>query len=105
LEDAASVLGPERKASVSRELTKKFEHTERGKLADLIQWAKSEPKGEMVLVISGADAAVIDIEELARKAVSLAASGLRLKEACSDLAKEYGASSSAIYSAALKLKA
>jgi 16S rRNA (cytidine1402-2'-O)-methyltransferase len=105
LEDAASVLGPERKASVSRELTKKFEHTERGKLADLIQWAKSEPKGEMVLVISGADAAVIDIEELARKAASLAASGLRLKEACSDLAKEYGASSSAIYSAALKLKA
>lgn len=105
LEDAASVLGPDRRGSVSRELTKKFEHTERGKLSDLIEWARSEPKGEMVLVIAGADEQAFDIEELARKATLLAASGVRLKEACSDLAKEFGASSSAIYSAALKLKA
>lgn len=105
LQDAAEVLGENRRASVSRELTKKFEHTERGTLGDLIRWAGSEPKGEMVLVIAGAEAALIDIDELALKANQLAASGVRLKEACSDLAKEFGASSSAIYSAALKLKA
>ncbi len=105
LSDAAEVLGPERKGSVSRELTKKFEHTERGSLAELIEWAKTEPKGEMFLVIAGAEPRVADIEDLAAKAVELASSGVRLKEACSELAKEFGSSSSAIYSAALKLKA
>jgi 16S rRNA (cytidine1402-2'-O)-methyltransferase len=105
LSDAVEVLGPERRASVSRELTKKFEHTERGTLSDLVEWAKTEPKGEMVLVIAGAQPQAFDIDELAAKASEMAKSGVRLKEACSDLAKEFGASSSAIYSAALKLKA
>ena len=104
LMDAAEVLGSDRPASVSRELTKKFEHTERGTLAQLIEWAKTEPKGEMVLVIKGADPAVYDIDQLAQKANEMVSSGIRLKEACSELAKQFGASSSAIYSAALKLK-
>ncbi|MEY3908988.1 MAG: hypothetical protein RLZZ90_895, partial [Actinomycetota bacterium] len=56
LEDAALILGETRLATVSRELTKKFEHTERGSLPHLIEWAKTEPKGEMVLVIAGAEA-------------------------------------------------
>ena len=43
LEDAAAVLGAERQASVSRELTKKFEHTQRGTLPELVEWAKGEP--------------------------------------------------------------
>ena len=105
LSDAVEVLGPDRKGSVSRGLTKKFEHTERGTLADLVDWAKTEPKGEMVLVIAGAQPQQFDIAELALKAAEMSRSGVRLKEACSDLAKEFGASSSAIYSAALKLKA
>lgn len=105
LRDAVEVLGETRRGSVSRELTKKFEHTERGTLSDLVAWAKTEPKGEMVLVIAGAEPAKYDLEELAQKAHALAASGIRLKEACSDIAKEFGASSSVIYSAALKLKA
>ena len=35
LQDAAAVLGGDRRATVSRELTKKFEHTERGSLDQL----------------------------------------------------------------------
>jgi 16S rRNA (cytidine1402-2'-O)-methyltransferase len=105
LEDAVSVLGPQRLASVSRELTKKFEHTERGSLEQLVQWAKSEPKGEMVLVISGAPANVASVEDLALQALEMAKAGARLKEACSELAKANGASSSAIYDAALRHKA
>ncbi|MEY4321207.1 MAG: hypothetical protein RLZZ471_1148, partial [Actinomycetota bacterium] len=53
---AAEIFGADRKASVSRELTKKFEHTERGTLAELVEWAADEPKGEMVVVIAGAAA-------------------------------------------------
>ena len=105
LEDAASVFGAERRASVSRELTKKFEHTERGSLLDLIAWAKTEPKGEMVLVIAGADPDKADPESLAKLALEMASQGVRLKEAAAELAKAHSVSSSAIYDAALRLKA
>jgi 16S rRNA (cytidine1402-2'-O)-methyltransferase len=50
---AAEVLGADRPATVSRELTKKFEQTVRGTLADLVAWSTTEPKGEIVLVIAG----------------------------------------------------
>jgi 16S rRNA (cytidine1402-2'-O)-methyltransferase len=105
LEDAASVFSPDRKASVSRELTKKFEHTERGSLQDLIEWAKTEPKGEMVLVIAGAEPTSADPESLAALALQMASEGMRLKEAAGELAKAHSVSSSAIYDAALRLKA
>jgi 16S rRNA (cytidine1402-2'-O)-methyltransferase len=105
LEDAAKVFGEYRLGSVSRELTKKFEHTERGTLAQLIEWAKSSPKGEMVLVISGAGPKQFDISELGRQALELAASGVGLKQACAELAEATGASKSAIYAEALLLKA
>ena len=103
LEDALEVLG-DRQGSVSRELTKKFEHTERGQLSDLIAWAKTEPKGEMVLVIAGAGEIEIDYEELGRKALELKEQGLGLKKACQLLAEQFGASSSAIYERALSAK-
>lgn len=101
LVDAASVFGEERLGTVSRELTKKFEHTERGTLADLITWAAGSPKGEMVLIIAGAAPKTFDIADLGQKALALAASGMGLKQACADLAEASGASKSAIYAEAL----
>ena len=103
LEDALTVLG-DRPASVSRELTKKFEHTERGALSELIAWAKTEPKGEMVLVISGAQESEPDYDELGRQALELKDDGLGLKKAAQLLAAQHNASSSAIYERALALK-
>ena len=41
LEDASAIFGADRLATVSRELTKKFEHTERASLGELIEWAKT----------------------------------------------------------------
>lgn len=99
--DAAAVFGENRLGTVSRELTKKFEHTERGTLADLIAWAKGSPKGEMVLIISGASPKAFNVSELGLKALELAASGMGLKQACADLAEATGASKSAIYAEAL----
>ncbi len=47
-------FGPERKASVSRELTKIYEETIRGKLPDLIEhFTQSNVKGEIVIVLEG----------------------------------------------------
>ena len=50
----AEVFGEERKASVSREISKKFEETTRGTLAELIQhFTEKPPKGEFVIVVAG----------------------------------------------------
>lgn len=50
----AELMGPDRPASASRELTKMYEETVRGSLEELIAHFESrEPKGEFVLVIGG----------------------------------------------------
>ena len=54
LEQFAGVFGPERPVSVSSELTKKFEQTVRGTLAEVAaHFAAHEPKGEIVVVLGG----------------------------------------------------
>ncbi len=54
LEQLAEVFGEDRKVSVSRELTKKFEQTVRGTLAEVADhFREHEPKGEFVIVVAG----------------------------------------------------
>ncbi len=54
LEQLAAVLGAERRASVSREISKKFEETVRGSLAELAaHFTACPPKGEFVIVVAG----------------------------------------------------
>jgi 16S rRNA (cytidine1402-2'-O)-methyltransferase len=97
LEDAVLQLGPERAATVSRELTKKFEHTERGSLQHLVEWARSEPKGEMVLVVAGAQVAEVQVADLVEQVLALLADGAKLKEAVAEIAASAGASKSDLY--------
>ena len=54
LEQLAEVFGAERRVAVSREITKKFEQTVRGTLAEVIaHFKKQQPKGEFVIVVAG----------------------------------------------------
>ena len=54
LEQLAEVFGAERKVSVSRELTKKFEQTVRGTISEVLDhFREHEPKGEFVIVVAG----------------------------------------------------
>ena len=54
LEEFAVIFGNERRASVSRELTKMFEETKRGTLPELSDYFRSKTvKGEIVIVIEG----------------------------------------------------
>ncbi len=54
LEQLAEYLGQERLASVSREISKKFEDTQRGTMAELIAHYKEHPaKGEIVIIVDG----------------------------------------------------
>lgn len=52
LEELAAVCGEEREASVSREISKKFEETRRGTLKEIVEsFAQTPPKGEFVIII------------------------------------------------------
>jgi 16S rRNA (cytidine1402-2'-O)-methyltransferase len=54
LQDLSEYLGKDRKASVSRELTKIYEETRRGTLEELAQhFSKGATKGELVVVVEG----------------------------------------------------
>ncbi len=54
LEQLAEIFGAERKVSVSRELTKKFEQTVRGTISEVLEhFREHEPKGEFVIVVAG----------------------------------------------------
>jgi 16S rRNA (cytidine1402-2'-O)-methyltransferase len=57
LKELAENFGPERKASVSRELSKLYEETKRGTLQELAEhFSSAETKGEFVIVVQGARA-------------------------------------------------
>lgn len=54
LEQFAEVFGTDRRVSVSRELTKKFEQTVRGTVTEVAEYFRAhDPKGEFVVVLAG----------------------------------------------------
>ena len=101
LVDAAEVFGESRQATVSRELTKKFEETIRGTLAELVEWAAVEHKGEMVLVIAGASEESVEAVDLVLEVQQLTKNGLGLKQAVAQVASMHGVSKSELYQASL----
>ena len=55
LEQFKTFFGENRKASISRELTKFYEETQRGTIQELINYYKDKTiKGEIVIVVEGA---------------------------------------------------
>ncbi len=52
---AAEVLGADRRAAVCRELTKTYEQIRRGGLAELAEWAADGVRGEVTVVLAGAE--------------------------------------------------
>lgn len=56
LRQLAEFFGPERRCSVSREISKIHEEHYRGTLAEVADWyTEHEPKGEIVLIVAGAE--------------------------------------------------
>lgn len=54
LQQLAEALGPDRKACVSRELSKLFEENRRGTLIELADhYSQNAPKGEIVIIVAG----------------------------------------------------
>ncbi|WP_308165470.1 16S rRNA (cytidine(1402)-2'-O)-methyltransferase [Nocardia noduli] len=101
LADAVQVLGPDRRAAVCRELTKTYEEIVRGTLAELAAWAQEGVRGEITVVLAGAAPESADPADLVGEVETLTASGMRLKDACGEVAAMAGVSRRELYDAVL----
>ncbi|MFI9401385.1 16S rRNA (cytidine(1402)-2'-O)-methyltransferase [Nocardia sp. NPDC052316] len=101
LADAVAVLGPDRRVAVCRELTKTYEEVIRGTLAEVAAWAVDGARGEITVVLEGAQPKSADPVDLVDEVEALTAEGIRLKDACAQIAGENGVSRNELYDAVL----
>ena len=108
LKDALYVFGESRQATVSRELTKKFEQTIRGTIPELLEWSANPTKGELVLVIAGnseASVTTATLEELLLEVEEGRSAGLSLKQSVAKVAEKHSLSKSDLYQQVLDSRA
>lgn len=101
LADMGAAFGDDRRIAVCRELTKFYEEVRRGTAAELVDWATAGVKGEIVVVVEGAPRREASADDALAQVQQLVASGIRLKEACAEVAAATGLSSRDLYQAAL----
>jgi 16S rRNA (cytidine1402-2'-O)-methyltransferase len=102
LHDAVEVLGGARRAVVCRELTKVHEEVVRGSLDGLAAWAADGVLGEITVVLAGAIPRA-DLPSLVGQVEILVAGGVRVKDACGEVAEAHaGVRSRQLYDAVLK---
>ena len=102
LEACVQAWGGERLAAVSRELTKTYEETRRGPLAELAAWTRDvEPRGEIVVTVAGRPMGVASMAELVTEALGRVAAGERAKDVVADLATTGGVPRRELYAAVL----
>jgi 16S rRNA (cytidine1402-2'-O)-methyltransferase len=94
-------FGADRPAAVCRELTKTYEEVRRGSLADLAEWAAEGVRGEITVVVGGAEGKATSVEEALPGILERVSAGERLKDVCSEVAATSGLSKKALYDAAV----
>ncbi|HEX6055587.1 MAG TPA: SAM-dependent methyltransferase, partial [Intrasporangium sp.] len=94
-------FGPTRRAAVCRELTKTYEEVRRGTLQELTAWALGGVRGEITVVVNGAERKVTTIESELSGIRHRVEKGERLKDVCADVAARTGLSKKALYDAAV----
>ncbi len=104
LEDMVEIL-EDRKISISRELTKKYEETFRGTAAEALEkFTATGIKGEFVIIVDGnheeKETEEIDIGELLEKYIS---EGFTKKEAVKKVSEEYNIPKNLVYKESLKI--
>lgn len=101
LADARAAFGDDRRASVSRELTKTWEETRRGGLAELAAWAEPGVRGEITVVVAGAEPRELGIADAVGLVAERVAAGEPLSAAVAAVAADTGVPRKALYGAAL----
>jgi 16S rRNA (cytidine1402-2'-O)-methyltransferase len=101
LQDLGAICGADRIASVARELTKVHEELKTGTLIDLAAYYDEHPpRGEITVVVSGADAPggdPPDDDAVAQRARRLIADGASRRDAASRIAEEFSVSRNRAY--------
>ena len=101
LEDMKNAFGGDRYCALCRELTKLHEEVIRGTLDELCAYYETtEPRGEYVIVVAGAEKKTdekLTLEQAAELARQLILGGEKMSEACKKAAKETGYPKQEIY--------
>ena len=84
-----------------RELTKPYEEVRRGRLSELADWAADGVRGEVTVVIEGAEALEVSTDDALALVRQAMAGGARLSGAVADVAKAMGVNRKELYAAAL----
>lgn len=100
----AEVLGEERRVALCRELTKLYEETWRGSLADAIRRVEDHPpRGEYVVVVEGAAPATTADDDVLRAALArLRDEGVSTRDAVAEVAGAYDAPKRRVYDLAVR---
>lgn len=96
----AEAWGGDRAAAVCRELTKTHEEVRRGPLADLVAWAGDGVRGEVTIVVAGAEPApqvASDPDSLRAAVADLELGGVRRKDAIVEVARRAGVPKREVY--------
>jgi 16S rRNA (cytidine1402-2'-O)-methyltransferase len=98
----AQALGADRAAAACRELTKTHEEVRRGRLDELAEWAQAGVRGEVTLVVAGAEPtrASDDPVELASAVAAQQAGGLSRRDAIAAVTAATGLPRRVVYQAA-----
>ncbi|MSY10597.1 MAG: 16S rRNA (cytidine(1402)-2'-O)-methyltransferase, partial [Actinobacteria bacterium] len=107
LTDAVEVFGSDRLAVMCREMTKTYEETIRGTLAELLAWSSTnEVLGEITMVLAGApmDAAVTSASAMVARVGEFEAAGMDRKAAIATVAEELNLSKREVFAAMVDAK-
>jgi 16S rRNA (cytidine1402-2'-O)-methyltransferase len=92
---------PDRQAAVCRELTKRHEEVARGTVSELAGRFREPVRGEVTVVLGGADTPAVDEDQAARAVAELVAAGLARRQAADVVARLTGTSRNRLYRASL----
>lgn len=106
LADLADTFGADRPAAICRELTKTYEEVVRGSLAELVQWAAGDVRGEITLVVSGVRGAraAVPADQLAAQVAERELAGQPRKEAIAEVAVDAGVPKRLVFEAVVAAK-
>jgi len=102
----SAAFGESRPAAVCRELTKTYEEVRRGPLSELVTWAADGVRGEITIVVGGAQlvAESFDAASLADLVSDALDAGMARKEAIAAVASRTGASRRDVFDALVARK-
>lgn len=109
LQDMVGIFGPEREATIARELTKQFETVRAGKLGELLGWIERHDEqqlGEFVVLVHGAPRALESDEDSAEadRVLRILLAQLPVSQAAELAAQITGMAKNRLYKRALTLR-